>query len=438
LTGLVVTWYLYSATQADTSIANGTLSGWSGNTGIKSLRDGISLSLTLQPTDVLTATNKVLWLRGYSTTSPQGVDFIPEFISATGAGVTIGITSTDINRFVLNTDYKIVEEIDVAGVNVNRLPAEQYGWGGPGILIGIEWQDGANPVGVGSTYWVIGADLYGTYAKIATAAISYGSRFFAGLLPMCGFDTSRKTMSGVMTFGGNNLLNGYTNYGMHSPVGHLLFNTVSPAGNLYINYWISIKPTKIVMVLQGDPANSGATINFHTLQRCNDFYNGTQSYWRWIKAGNGKYYCTCGAKQPTTYMRDYNYWGCPSRVSFATSSDSILWGHYLTPANEGVIGSTYGMKYYTQNLLNPDTFINKWCIYPIIAYGSLYGKDESNSVYVFNRNSHFIGTMQDIYSISPNNWSSLDEIYDGVNTYLVLFTNVDQYSFDIYYAILEN
>ena len=137
-------------------------------------------------------------------------------------------------------------------------------------------------------------------------------------------------------------------------------------------------------------------------------------------------------------MRDYNYWGCPSRVSFATSSDSILWGHYLTPANEGVIGSTYGMKYYTQNLLNPDTFINKWCIYPIIAYGSLYGKDESNSVYVFNRNSHFIGTMQDIYSISPNNWSSLDEIYDGVNTYLVLFTNVDQYSFDIYYAILEN
>ena len=420
LTGLVVTWNLYSATSG-TSLYNGTLTGWSGVSSTKLIRDGISLTLSIGSTDVLTATNPVLWLREYTNTLVDGVDFVPQMARCIGTSVVVGLTSTSPNQFISGTDYDLAQRVDYY-TGIYR-PRED--WGGAGNAQGICWKTSGNPIGVGSTYWIVDAIYYGPYAKIYTSVYNNSNiGWCCGFCPSSFYDVNTGYAQYACYSSSTNGISFSVNSADCTAVSNRIFSIYNPSSSIFINYWISIKPDCIILITKGDPANNGV-VYLSTLQKYNSLVPDID-FMPWLYCCSYNY-SPRDVWEKSLFTHVYPYWGNASSVT-RTNAQPLYWsttGNLITDSatSIGSIG------------INPNKLDNKWYLYTKYLLNAGWQLNPSTKLWMegsSNALSAFRSVIRNFYNIANNNFSSFDELVDIGNTYLLVVDNNSNS-----YAILE-
>lgn len=256
LTGLVVTWYLVNG-DTGAQIATGTATAWSGATDTKLLSAGVSLTLTAPAGQFATGTSSIIWYRGYTSTATQGIDYHPEIPRRKAASLVLGTVSGGANAYTENVDYTVVglnlpfPEWNNAANPTRQLPAVNWDgqpFGGA-LFSGVSWiAASGNIPAVGATYWLIDADYHEMYVRIS---------YFGGTLMVLATDYADPTTGNGRVMPGRAWATlPVQNSNSGSLYTSLVF-TSNPGGTPFINYWISLKATKINVILRGDPAFTG-------------------------------------------------------------------------------------------------------------------------------------------------------------------------------------
>jgi len=430
LTGTVVT---YDVRNADTgaSVASGTVTGWSGSSDTRAIgATGVSIGLTLGGSDQFIAgANAILWLRGYTTTYTQGIDFFPEAAKVTTAGVTVSNSSGGSANYTGGgTDYTLVQELHQHPVTADGTAlawfSTQLDWGGNGCGCGIAWNAGGSPPAVGATYYIPATyKVYGAYYQVPALTV-LSSDLWLTHAPMDAWDATLQVGRFVMqqttgTTGPKITVNSTQGFGR-------VFTGSSQAGSTFINFWISVKSDKIVVILRGDPGQSGLTV-FYTLQRYTPLVN--TDTWPWVFLCSTPNPATAnfgvGALHVTSkYTYEQPYYANPANAaggggSFtftAAQLSQAMWQVALTSAVDQPVVAGIGSSMPVQN---PNNFNLTWWLYSVYVRR---GRGGSNLVGSFDpsKPSAIRGKLQGVFSLATDNFTSLDELADNSGTYLLV------------------
>lgn len=418
LTGTVVT---YDIRNADTnaSVASGTVTGWSGATDTRAIgASGISITLTLGGSDQFIAgANAILWMRGYTTTFTQGIDYFPEAAKVSG-GITVSNTPGGSNNYTGGgTDYTLVQEVHAFPTAVGGGATAPFSgvvdWGGNGCGCGIAWNAGGAPPAAGATYYVPNTYLvYASYFQVPNV-VSIGGNFSLTGAPMDVWDatlvngrwvmTNTVTVTALKTTPNTTESNGR------------IFTGAAQAGTTFINFWISVKQDKIVMVFRGDPGQSGLTV-IMTLQRMTPLVNTDDAPWVFIcttpdSAADG--WMAYHVRDKTVY--DNPYYGSPG-TSFSQLVMSMWWQPPSGNAGRFLITGIATASLPDQN---PNNWDLRWWLYSIYGFGNQGG---SNLVGTFDSAKQMAirGKLQGIFALADDNFTHLDELADNSGTYLLV------------------
>ena len=420
LTGTVVT---YDVRNADTnvSVASGTVTGWSGSTDTRTIgATGISISLTLGGSDQFIAgANAILWMRAYGTAYAQGVDYFPEAVKVTG-GITVSNSPGGSNNYSGGgVDYTLVQEVTafptaVAG-GATAPFSSAIDWGGNGAASGIAWNAGGSPPAVGATYYVPDTYLVFGPAFQVPNVVSIGGNFSLTGAPMDAWDSTLGNGRWVMT-NTTSVTTPKTTVNTTESNGRI-FTGAAQAGTTFINFWISVKQDKIVMVFRGDPGQSGLTV-IMTLQRATPITSPNTDDWPWVficttpdSAADGwmSYY----VRDKTIY--DNPYYGVPS----LTLSQLVMSMWWQPPSGNAGRFLISGIATASLPDQNPNNWNLRWFIYSIYGFGNQGG---SNLVGTFDSTKQMAirQRLQGVYSLADDNFTHLDELVDNSGTYLLV------------------
>jgi len=415
LNGTVVTYQIMNAETGATVVSATTVSGWSGTTDTKLLAQGVWLTLTLNAGESFLA-NTINWARGYSTTYTQGVDYFPEGAKIdTTKTLTVGTVSGGANAYTLNTDYQVVSSCDSWPLP-NDLSGNYHGtdWGGIGCFSGIHWQTGGTPPNAGANYYLNACSCFAAYVHINQSGTTLR------LVPIEFWDGSTQKGRFISCLGWAAATIAYDS--SHT-ITMSPFNG-SPPGSTFINYWISVKADKIVMVLRGDPGNSGI-YQAWTYQKATSLFVEEKLPWVCCAQNSGSNGMRTTHLYPTAFGYITPYWG---RATFGYDTQ-----HHDAVLNGALAGTTYTLN----NFLSQYLFENqKWVLYPIYTEHQKGGYDTSGTFTNQNRSSGLKAKLRGIWASGSDNWSSLDELVDGSNTYLLVATS--QGSFGASSASINN
>jgi hypothetical protein len=196
-----------------------------------------------------------------------------------------------------------------------------------------------------------------------------------------------------------------------------VFANASPTSSWFINYWISVTPTKIVIVLRGDPANTGV-INMLTFQKTTALTSNEKNTWQCF-CSTSFTYCALNSGMALIsgrYVYDSPYWG---RTTFGTNSNyqESIW---TATTQNSQAQTSCNLSYITPLGSNPLGADGKWWLSTLYSYTGRGGADTAGGYTSITRTSGWKGKIRGIWAISSDNWSSLDELVDGVNTYLLV------------------
>jgi hypothetical protein len=407
LTGLVVTYTIINADTGATVTGATTVSGWSGASDTKLLANQVSLTLTLQAGETITA-SKINWVRGYSTTYPQGVDYRPECAKIDSAqAIVISDTEDGENDYTLNTDYKLVQQADAYPL-ASVLSTNYCGtdWGGTGVFSGIEWQDAASPPDAGDTYYIVDCNTFAGYLHLHyTGVFVYliTWEFWDGTALKGRFMSSSRLTDVVPAYAYNTP--------PYAPAAQLFSGT--PGAAVYINYWISVKEDKIVLVLRGDPGNGGY-LQCITFQRATPLSARETEPWVVVSpASHGRVVHL----QTGTFTLDYPYWG----MTLFGASSAHPYARNITFQTAGDPASAGDLVYLTGfSSTLPQTLDTVWPLLPILTAHRFGGKDTGGSYTSMNSATGLRSTLRGVWLVPTAGWASLDELVDGGDTYLLL------------------
>lgn len=425
LSGTVVTFRLINADTGAVIAGPTTVSGWSGSSDTRALgATGVSLTLTLGGSDQFIAGNPgntILWIRAYTTTFTQGIDYFPEAAKVTAAGITVSNTSGGPNNYTGGgTDYTLVQQVHAfpgVSATVGYGQRADTEWGGTGAGCGIAWNAGGSPPAVGANYFIPAAyTVYGAYFQVPNV-VSISSNFALTGGPMDVWDATLQVGRFVRNANGPTV-SPQTSLNTTVSTGQL-FVGAAQAGSTFINFWISVKSDKIVIVLRGDPGQNGRIV-VQTLQRLANPQATDKWPWLYLFDG-GAFAATSGGCQhvSSTFQYAQPYYGVPSQAMGNISQPMWFGGGNGATAGRVVttgIGPTAGVQTPTQN---PNNWDLRWWLYSLYVFRNRGG---SNLVGTFDetKQTGISGTLQGIYSLSADNWSNLDELVDNSGTYLLV------------------
>jgi hypothetical protein len=411
LTGTVVTWTLINADTAAT-VASGTASAWSGSSDTKLLTQGVSLTLTFTGSEQFIAgTNAIMWLRTYTTTLTDGVDYFPEGCKV-ASGLVLSNSSGGANNYTSGVDYDLVSN---AHVNPNVSSTTGYfsaalDWGGTGACSGIHWKTAGSPPAAGANYFIPASyQVYNGYYQVPNV-VSIGGNFSLTGAPMDFWDPVLGAGRFVLQSTGTpkTTINTTESFGQ-------LFTGAAQPGSTFINFWISVKSDKIVMVFRGDTGQSGRAVVL-TYQRYTTLV--TSDKWPWLFVGDGSIGGSRGGG--IAVMSKYNYeqpyYGLGS-VSLGSISLPVYYGPQTTvgPIVTGITNESTG----TMPDQNPNNWDLRWWLYSIYIRALLGGSNLAGT-FDATRPQAIRGKLRGIFAVANDNFTSLDELVDGASTYLLV------------------
>jgi len=419
LSGTVVTWRTVNS-DTGVQVATGTQGGWSGSSSTQVLNSGVSLTLTLGGSDSFVAGspgNAVLWIRSYTTTYTQGIDYFPEAAKVTTAGVTVSNSSGGSNNYTGGgVDYTLVQEVHPTPAVSTTLGfgfSAVSDWGGTGAACGIAWNPSGSPPAAGANYFIPATYLmYGAYYQVPNI-VSISSNFSLTGAPMDVWDPTLQVGRSVLT----TATTPKTSLNTTVPYGQL-FTGASQAGSTFVNFWISVKSDKIVMVFRGDPGQSGRTI-VSSLQRLTPLVSADALPWFFMVDASNPTLGGPANQVSSKYVYENKYFGNPateSSLSTANLSQTFWYG----PVQSGT-GRPIGTGIATAGLpiQNPNNWDLRWWLYSIYTY-CLRGGSNLAGTFDATKNSGIRSRFQGIYAVASDNFSSLDELTDNSGTYLLV------------------
>lgn len=413
LSGTQVSYILVNADTGAT-VTSGTVTGWSGSTSTQAVAQGVSLTLTLGGGESFVAgTNAVMWLRAYTTTFTQGIDYFPEAPKVSNT-LTVSNSSGGSNNYTAGgTDYTLVQQVHVfpqVSTTTGYFDAGKD-WGGTGAGCGIAWNAGGAPPAAGTNYFIPATySIYGAYYQVPNVVAL--TNFSLTGAPMDVWDATLGNGRWVLQ---NNA--GTPKTTINTTLSYAqLFTGAAQAGSTFINFWISVKQDKIVMAFRGDPGQTGRLVVL-TFQRMTSLVGTVDKLpWVFLPDGSTASGSTSGAFHVTSKLvYEQPYYGNPA-VSIGNLTLAMFYGPGATVAivTTGIVTTSPGLP-----AQNPNNFDLRWWFYAIYANHNFGG---SNLVGTFDasRPSGIRGKLQGLYVVASNNFTSLDELVDASGTYLLM------------------
>lgn len=413
-----VSWTLVNADTGAT-VTSGTATGWTGSTDTKLLTQGISLTLTLNPSDQFVGgANAIMWLRAYTTTLTDGIDYFPE-AAQIASGLVLANSSGGANAYTSGVDYDLAQQghtFPQVSTTIGYSSAATE-WGGTGAGCGIHWKTGGSPVAVGTTYYIPASYLvYAGYYQVPNV-VSIGGNFALTGAPMNFWDPTTQVGRHVLsTASPKTTLNTTLSYGQ-------LFTGAAQVGTTFINFWISATTSKIVMVFRGDTGQSGRLIIL-TLQRTTPLV--TTDKWPWIFIPDGGAAASNGGAHliSTKYVYEQPYYGSPS-TSLGVISLPMFFGpqpaagvYRLRMAGITDSGAANSLG-NTMPQNNPNNWDLRYWLYSIYHTAS-HGGGGITGVFDATKAMGLRGKMRGIFGIANDNFANLDELVDISATYLLV------------------
>lgn len=417
LASTVVTWTLVNADTGAT-VTSGTATGWTGSSDTKLLAQGVSLTLTLQPADQFVGgTNAVMWLRAYTTTLTDGVDYFPE-AAQVASGLVLANSSGGANAYTSGVDYNLVQQAHTHPQVSTTIgfSSAATDWGSSGAGCGVHWLTGGSPPAVGATYYVPAVySCYAGYYQVPNV-VSVGGNFALTGAPMGFWDPILAVGRDVLTTAGlKTTLNTTLSYGQ-------LFTGAAQPGTTFINFWISCETSKIVMVFRGDTGQSGRLIVL-TFQRYTPLV--TADKWPWIFIPDGSAAATNGGSHLITskYVYENLYYGNPA-TSLGVISLTKYFGPQPTASNYRVknvsisdsAAPTDTGKFMPQQ--NPNPYDLRHWLYALYNATS-HGGGGITGIFDATKAGPIRGKLRGIFALGNDNFTSLDELIDASATYLL-------------------
>ena len=421
LTSTVVTWTLVNA-DTGTTITSGTATGWTGSSDTKLLAQGVSLTLTLQAGETFVAgTNAVMWLRAYTTTFTQGMDYWPEAANLKSGTLVVANTSGGANAYTSGVDYDLVQQahdFPKQSTTIGTFDL-QRDWGSTGVGCGICWDTSGAPPSAGANYFIVDADYYVAYLHIPLLTPSGGNQLLFGG-PMQYWDATLSKGRGVIdaSVGRVDLNTSTLSMGQ-------VFTGAAQAGSTFINFWITCTQDKIIIVMRGDTGQGGRTVVL-SFQRYNPLVATDDWPWIWIPDGS--------ANRPSAYLQplklyyDIPYWGSPSTTVTPGfpwyPAPSISAGNFNTLftglSNSSLTAGGAG-KVPDQN---PNPWQLRWWLYTIYLHANRGGSNLAGT-FDISKEMGIRGKLRGIFGVALDNFSNLDELIDASSTYLLVTPNTD-------------
>lgn len=418
LASTVVTWTLVNADTGAT-VASGTASGWTGSTDTKLLTQGVSLTLTLNPSDQFVGgTNAIMWLRAYTTTLTDGIDYFPE-AAQVASGLVLSNTSGGPNNYTSGVDYDLAQQGHTFPQTSTTIgfSSAATDWGGTGAGCGIHWKTSGSPVGIGVTYFIPASyAAFAGYYQVPNV-VSIGGNFALTGAPMNFWDPATAVGRGVLSTAGlKTTLNTTLSYAQ-------LFTGAAQPGTTFINFWISCVTSKVVMVFRGDTGQSGRLVIL-TLQRYTTLV--TADKWPWVFIPDGSAAASNGGSHLITskYVYEQPYYGSPA-TSLGVISLPMYFGPQPTSGNyrlrmAGITDtgapSSLGNTMPQQNPNNWD--LRHW-LYSVYNTAS-HGGSNISGTFDATKAMGLRGKLRGIFGIGNDNFTSLDELVDAGTTYLLV------------------
>jgi len=405
LSGTVVSWTLVNSATGAT-VTSGSATGWAGASDTKVLAQGVSLTLTLTAGQTFTAgTNAVMWMRAYSTTHTDGIDYFPEAAQLASA-LTVSNTTGGANNYTVSTDYEIVQEATAFPAVSTTIGSFDYQreWGHHGAHFGIHWKTGGSPPAAGTNYFIPATyTVYAGYFQIGAPTSSGGNYVLFGG-PMQFWDGT--LASGRCVF--PNTTNGKSTLNTTTIISTLFTGVAQPV-TTFINYWIAVQQDKIVFIFRGDTGQGGRTAVF-TYQRYTTLV--TTDYWPWFFLGdNGA--VTMSFLVSSSYTYGIPYWGNPAAT--LTNIDSpFMFGNA-----SGLAGRITGIASTEGSGLpdnNPNGWDLRWWLYTIYLWAGRGGNNLAGS-FDASKNQGIRGKLRDLFVVAEDNFTNLDQLVDGASTY---------------------
>jgi hypothetical protein len=324
----------------------------------------------------------------------------------------ISNTTGGSNNYTLNTDYAIASEAnDFPGVSSTiGFGDGAHDWGGNGACSGIHWKVGGMPVAAGVSYFIpeTGYQVYNGYFQIPNV-VNIGGNYQLTGGPMEFWDPVNSVGRFVLTTNPiKTTLNSTTSYGK-------LFTGVAQAGSTFINFWISVATDKLVIVLRGDTGQSGL-LTVLTFQRYTVLVSADKWPWLFIPDGSVGSLVGGGMLVMSKYNYEQPYYGLGS-ASLGSISFPVYYGPQtgVGPILTGISSDNTGFM----PLQNPNSFDLRWWLYSVYVRGL---KGGSNLVGTFDgtKAQPIRGKLVGIFAVAQDNFTSLDELVDGSNTYLLI------------------
>ena len=413
-----VSWILVNADTGAT-VTSGTATGWTGSTDTKLLAQGVSLTLTLQPTEsFIGGANAVMWLRAYTTTLTDGIDYFPE-AAQVASGLVLSNSSGGPNNYTSGVDYDLAQQGHTFPQvsTTTGFSSAATDWGSSGAGCGIHWKTGGAPVAVGVSYFVPASYLCSVGYYQVPNVVSIGGNFALTGAPMGFWDATLQVGRDVLTTTGlKTTLNTTLSYGQ-------LFTGAAQPGTTFINFWLSIETSKIVMVFRGDTGQSGRLIVL-TFQRYTPLV--TADKWPWIFIPDGSAAASNGGSHLITskYVYEQPYYGSPS-----TSLGVISLTKYFGPQPTG---SSYRVrnasitdsaaptdtgKFMPQQ--NPNPYDLRHWLYTLYNATS-HGGGNLLGTFDATKAGPIRGKLRGIFALGNDNFASLDELIDASATFLLV------------------
>ncbi len=428
LASTVVTWTLVNADSGAT-VTSGTASGWTGSSDTKLLTQGVSLTLTLGGSDSFVAgTNAVMWLRAYTTTLTDGIDYFPEAAKISGT-IVVANSAGGANAYTLNTDYNLVQQVHVfpqVSATIGYFSAA-LDWGGNGAGCGIHWLTSGAPPAAGANYFVpTSYSIYNGYLQVFNVANVGGNYSLVGA-PMEVWDATLAAGRFVLTTAASpkTTLNTTVSYAQ-------LFTGAAQPGSTFINFWISCTATKIVMVFRGDPGQSGRLVVL-TLQKYSTLVSADK--WPWIFVADGSVTASSGGAilVSSKYVYEQPYWGSPAvsmgviNLPFYYGPQPIGSAFQLKLAGISIDASPTASAGAAMPRQNPNNWDLRHWLYAIYVAANLGGSNISGT-FDSAKAQALRGKLQGIFGVANDNFSSLDTLVDGSSTYLLIIPTSSPFS----------
>ena len=418
LASTVVTWTLVNADSGAT-VTSGTASGWTGSTDTKLLAQGVSLTLTLGGSDSFVAgTSAVMWLRAYTTTLIQGIDYFPEAAKISD-GITVSNTSGGSNNYTSGTDYNLVQQAHTfpqVSTTIGYSSAATD-WGGTGAGCGIHWLTTGSPPAVGANYFVPATyTVYNGYYQVPNV-VSIGGNFSLTGAPMDFWDATLAAGRHVLTTAAQKTtLNTTLSYAQ-------LFTGAAQAGSTFINFWISCTASKIVMIFRGDTGQSGRLVVM-TFQKYTTLV--TADKWPWVFLPDGSSAGSNGGAflVSSKYTYEQPYYGSPS-TSLGVITLTNYFGPQPTTGNMRIrdtgitdtAAATSNSSFMPQQ--NPNNWDLRWWLYSLYLTTS-HGGSNLAGTFDSTKAAGIRGKYRGMFALANDNFTSLDELVDASTTYLLV------------------